>query len=302
MVNVGGRIYEIHVTPLPVRDGSRSEGLYVSRDITERLAQAEGQAHQERMHVVGELAAVVAHELNNPLAAIVMFSQMLLDGLDGESPLREHADVILRNATTCKHTIRGLLDMAAFPKPEACEVDLADLLEDVTAVLRPLVGKTGHELRVESGADVSVLAVELQLRQVLVNLVLNAVQAGGERRVVVTIRTSACEDDDDVIIDVEDDGPGIPEDIAEHIFKPFFSTKPPGVGTGLGLPTSRRIVEAHGGTLDLLVSSEGRTVFRIVLPRKGSLRSMPPRGHFLGELLSHEGLAARGKVRDGKEV
>ena len=76
----------------------------------------------------------------------------------------------------------------------------------------------------------------------------------------------------------------------------------PGVGTGLGLPTSRRIVEAHGGTLDLLVSSEGRTVFRIVLPRKGSLRSMPPRGHFLGEFLSHEGLAARGKVRDGKEV
>ena len=109
--------------------------------------------------------------------------------------------------------------------------------------------------------------------------------------------------DDDVIIDVEDDGPGIPPDTAEHIFKPFFSTKPAGVGTGLGLPTSRRIVEAHGGTLDLILSSEGRTVFRIVLPRKGTLRSVRPRGHFLGEILGGgNGIALSSRVQGEHEI
>ncbi len=229
-----------------------------------------------------------------------MFSQMLLDSLEEDSPLREHAGVILRNATTCKHTIRGLLDMAAFPKPEACEVDLPELVADVSSVLRPLVGKTNHEIRVKSNADVSVLAADLQLRQVLVNLVLNAVQAGGGEKGVVTIHTSAR--NDDVIIDVEDDGPGVPPDIVEHIFKPFFSTKPTGVGTGLGLPTSRRIVEAHGGTLDLILSSESRTVFRIVLPRKGTLRSVQPRGLFLGELPGGNGIAFNSRVQDGQEA
>ena len=284
MVNLGERIYEIHVTPLPSRDVPHSEGVYVSRDVTERVAQSENQAHQERMHVVGELAAVMAHELNNPLAAIAMFAEMLLDALASGSPHREHAEVILRNAKTCKRTIGGLLDMAAFPTPEAAEFDLHDLLVDVGTVLRPFIQRTTCQLRIEPGArDSCLVADELQIRQVIVNLVMNALQAGGGREGRVTVRTATAENDR-IVLEVEDNGPGIPEGVREHVFKPFYTTKPAGMGTGLGLPTSKRIVEFHGGTLELVCSEPGNTLFRVTLPREGGRRSWSAKDSYFGNV------------------
>ena len=266
-IHLDSRVYKIHGTTLPAADGSAAERLFTTQDITERLVQAERQAHQERMAVLGQIAAVMAHELNNPLAAIAMFSQMLESDLEPGSPHRESAEVIRRNTETCKETIRMLLDTTASAAPEFSEFDMNELIQDIRRFLRPLCQRAEVDLDIECRAEGAILGDKLQLRQVVVNLLMNAIQAGEGRR--IQVRVAMEERGESLAILVADTGPGIPPDAREHIFKPFFTTKPPGVGTGLGLPTSKRIVEAHGGSLRLIESKPERTVFEIVLPRRG---------------------------------
>jgi len=220
------------------------------------------------MAVLGEIAAVMAHELNNPLAAIAMFGQMLESQLEPGTSQRESAEVIRRNTETCKRTIRGLLDMAARSAPETTRFDLHDMLEDVRRLLRPICERAGVACRVVRGMEAAeVSGDELQLRQVVINLLLNAVQAADSAGGSIQVTTA--ERDRRIEVDVRDDGPGVPPEAQPHIFEPFFTTKPAGVGTGLGLSTSRRIVEAHGGTLDLVDTGPGGTTFRVSLPCEG---------------------------------
>jgi len=259
-----GRVYEVHVTDVPGENGRDPGRLCVSRDVTERVAQRKVQAHQERMNVLGNISAVMAHELNNPLAAIAMFSQMLESQLEAGSAQRESAEVIRRNAETCKRTIRGLLDTAVHAPPERAEFELDELVDDVRRFLRPIWQRADVEFVVEHAQrPLEVEGDELQLRQVLINLVMNAVQAMDSSG-RVTVRTAL--DGQWFEVEVCDTGPGIPEGIRRTIFEPFFTTKPPSVGTGLGLSTSRRIVAAHGGTLELSKTGPEGTTFRISLP------------------------------------
>ena len=259
LIEIEKRVFEVHVTALPGSTGR----LCVSRDVTERLAQAEMQTHQERMNVLGNISAVMAHELNNPLAAIAMFSQMLESQLD-DGTAKESAEVIRRNAETCKRTIRGLLDTAGQSPPQTALFDLNELVDDVRRFLMPIYQRANVEFAVEAEGEQSpVVGDELQLRQVLINLVMNAVHAmdEGGRVVVRIVRTGEGHE-----IEVEDTGPGIPTKLRDRIFDAFFTTKPPGIGTGLGLSTSRRIVAGHGGTLELARTGPEGTTFRISLP------------------------------------
>ena len=270
IVESGGRIYDIHTTTLPAVPGAQASRLCVSRDVTERIARQEGQAHQERMAVLGEIAAVMAHELNNPLAAISMFGEMLEEKLEGSPTEQESAIVIRRNAASCSRTISRLLDLAARGRFEFSQFDMHDLVQDVVSILRPLSQRAGVTVHVGAGAeDPAVVGDEHRLRQVLINLVMNGVQACEQgSRVEVAIRDA----DEALEIEVRDEGSGIPEDVADRVFEPFFTTKGAGVGTGLGLPTSRRIVEEHGGTLTLIETGSGGTVFRVTLPRRAARR------------------------------
>lgn len=267
-VAVGPRIYDLLPAPLRDRDGQEVERIFVSRDVTERMRQADRQAHQERLAVLGEIAAVIAHDLNNPLAAISMFTQMMLDGLDPSSPYHAHAAVVHRNTMSCKRTIRSLLDMAATSSPEVQDLDVRDVVDDVVELLQPVAGKVKTELLVDAEVDDGrIQASGLQLRQALINLVMNAIQAtdrtsGGE------VLVGTLERGDYLVIRVRDNGPGIPEELRDHVFEPFFTTKPAGKGTGLGLPTARRIAEAHGGRLILCDASGAGTTFEMVISRR----------------------------------
>ncbi len=264
VLEIGNSVYEIHATRLSPDRSGRSGRVLVSRDLSDRIAQDERQIHQERLAVLGEVAAVMAHELNNPLAAINMYNQMTADDAADGSEASENAEVIKRNVQTCKRTIRELLDYATDATPEVQSVDVGATLQDVSAFLRPLRERSNVKLKIDVPEHLrEVNGDEVQIRQVFTNLIVNAIQALGARggEVVVEARSK----DHHVVVDVSDNGPGIPEEARKQIFRPFFTTKARGEGTGLGLPTSRRIAEMHGGGLDLVHTGPSGTCFRVRL-------------------------------------
>ena len=235
-------------------------------DFAIRVAQDEREIHQERLAVLGEVAAVVAHELNNPLAAINMFAQMIATKLPEDSDLREDVSIIERNTQTCSRTIRELLDYATGATPHMVCSEIHAILEDTLTFLRPLARRSGVQIEIDSAPqEAYVMGDEVQIRQIFVNLIVNAIQAvdaaGGAGH--VSVRSVA--EDGLAIVHVTDDGPGIPREVQEKIFRPFFTTKERGEGTGLGLPTARRIDEMHGGGLELVHSDGSGTVFRVRL-------------------------------------
>jgi two-component system NtrC family sensor kinase len=162
--------------------------------------------------------------------------------------------------------------MATTATAESTRFDLHQLVMEVEQLLEPVAHREGVAVKVVNRADdPCVFGDELQLRQAVVNLVMNAIQAfhgsdGGQ--VVMEIVDRG----EEIAVVVSDEGPGIPPEAAEHIFEPFFTTKPPGQGTGLGLPTSRRIVDAQGGRLNLVETGSQGTVFEIVMPRRDGAR------------------------------
>jgi len=263
VIEAGGQVLEVHSASLEADEQGRFGRVLVSRDVTDRINQDEHEIHQERLSVLGEVAAVVAHELNNPLASISMFNQMMADELVADSPLRENVDVIQRNTETCKRTIRELLDYATGASPEVGPVDLHDTLDQIVRFLRPLSDRSSVVLGTSFQAgNPWVTGDEVQLRQVFVNLVMNAVQAiegGGE------VLLESYDEEDHLVIEVRDTGPGVAPEHRAEIFRPFFTTKARGAGTGLGLSTAQRIAELHGGGLSLAESSPAGTVFRVRL-------------------------------------
>jgi two-component system NtrC family sensor kinase len=214
--------------------------------------------------VLGEVAAVMAHELNNPLAAISLYNQMLATELAENESVQENVEVIQRNVESCKRTIRDLLDYSNNQTPAIGAVDVNATLEDVSSFLRLLRERSNVRITLDlAPLPLEVKMDEIQLRQIFVNLLVNAIQAIGPGGGEVSVKSSR--EDGYAAVDVVDSGCGIPAEMRQRIFRPFFSTKERGEGTGLGLPTARRITEMHGGTLQLLESSPAGSRFRVRL-------------------------------------
>jgi len=265
-LELDGGVYEVHATRLPSDEDGRAGRVLIAFDLSDRIEHDERQIHQERLAVLGEVAAVMAHELNNPLAAISMYNQMLAGDLEEGSDLIENTTVIQRNVETCKRAVRELLDYATDTTPEVGDVDVRATLEDVAVFVRPLCERARIRLELPGGSTpLFTSGDEVQIRQLFVNLVVNAIQAVGDRGGVVRLETSF--DERQVVVRVIDDGPGVPPEVRDQIFRPFFTTKKRGSGTGLGLPTSRRICEMHGGGIELAESGPEGTVFQVRLPR-----------------------------------
>lgn len=267
-IQIDDHYYEDTYTPV-YDDGGEYLGIViVSRDITERKQIEERQRQQEKMTVIGELSAGIAHELNTPLASIAMFSQMLVEECPKESSFRNHAEVIMRNTQSCKKIIQGLLDYSAKSPAQKSEFDVNTCIKEVVNLCTPLLSLSEVSVGVKIDSKLPLYTGDQeQIRQVFTNLTMNSIQAmqdGG----VLKIRTSFNKENERnaIFIDFTDSGKGVPYDQREKIFEPFFTTKPKGIGTGLGLSLSKKIIEAHGGKLELLNLQYDGGHFRITLP------------------------------------
>lgn len=254
----------------PVRGGAELEEL---RDtFAEMLArlgdQRDALVRSEKLATVGRLSAGVAHEIGNPMGAVMGFVEFLREADDIEPAKRQ--ELLARTATELtriRSTLRQLLDFSRPAKGTPGPVDPCDAARSAVELVRYQTKFRDLTLEVEAAPAPPALVDAAHLQQALVNLLLNAADAlvaadgGGRIRVVVA------EAEGRIRIDVEDDGPGVSADAAEGLFEPFHTTKPSGQGTGLGLAISRRLMEEAGGTLTLSTApGEPGARFTVVLP------------------------------------
>ena len=233
------------------------------RDEERRLS--EQMRQHEKLAALGELVAGVAHEVNNPLAGISAFSQLLQEGELTEDQ-REAVQMIKREADRAVAVIRDLLTFARKSGPRAVPIDLNALLEQTLRLRQYGLRTAGVEVVLETAPSLHPLhGDDRQLQQVLLNLIVNAehAMASTSRR---ELRLRTLNEGTRVILEVSDTGTGMSAELQARIFEPFFTTKGEGKGTGLGLSVSYGIVQAHGGTLTVLSAPGAGSTFRLSLP------------------------------------
>ncbi len=243
----------------------------MTRSLLDRAGELERRQAQliqsGKLAAIGELAAGVAHEIGNPLSAISGYAQMIQENAHSREEHLRFASEIEREAD---FIVRIISDLLEFSRPSGDELKAADIRELCDAAVRTVSAHkafTRVEIISKFAPDIPLVECHpKEIQQVFMNLIMNAAQAmNGEGR----IRVEGALAPDRVLISVRDEGPGVPLDIKDKIFDPFFTTKPPGVGTGLGLSIAYRIVEKHGGRLELESSASG-TAFSFALPLKGA--------------------------------
>ena len=220
--------------------------------------------HADRLATIGQLAAGVAHELNEPLGGILGFSQLASKHPDLPGQVQQDLSKIESASLHAREVVRKLMLFARQTPPTRQKVDLNDLVIEGLYFLESRCMKSGIELHRSLSTDLPEITVDpAQIHQVLVNLVVNAIQAM-ERGGRLTVKTSFA--DDSVTLSVSDTGCGMSKELIEKIFVPFFTTKDVGEGTGLGLPVVHGIVTSHGGDISVQSRPKEGTLFIVRLP------------------------------------
>jgi C4-dicarboxylate-specific signal transduction histidine kinase len=273
--------------PMPARELERLQDAFAKMVIELRGAQAAVQAQvaeerrmreevqslqrqvlrQERLAAIGVLVSGVAHELNNPLQAILGFSELLQLADNLPDNVRADLTLIQKESARASAIIRNLSRFGRQQTSEPTLVRLHDVIASVMELRQRKMEEANIRLEVYADADAPVTAIFTELQQVLLNFVINAEQAvnynaNGLR--CVTIR--ALEANGRARLEVEDTGPGVPPGDEPRLFQPFFTTKAVGEGTGLGLSVSYGIIQSHGGTIGYRRSPAGGAVFYFELP------------------------------------
>jgi len=240
---------------LPYLIAANEKAMQDLRDNQTRLIQA------EKLASMGQMAAGIAHEINNPLGVVLMYAHLLKDELGGDPNAAADADRLILEAERTRRIVRGILNFAREEKVERRPTDINGLLRDSVGAV--LGASHGERIRVEWALD-PLLGVQWvdggQLRQVFDNIVKNALEVmpdGG------TIRVRSGNGDSEFSVSIEDTGPGIPEENLPKMFSPFFTTKKVGKGTGLGLSVCYGIVKMHGGSIQAANSPGGGACFTV---------------------------------------
>lgn len=238
------------------------------RRIRQELESLQGQViRQERLAAVGQLVSGVAHEINNPLQAILGFAELLQMQGDVPDAVKGDLRLIQKESARACGIIRNLALFARQQPGAAAPVRMTDVISSIVELRQRRLESEDIELQVEDRSTEHVMAVVTELQQVVLNFAVNAEQAilaSGRLPGRIIMRTY--DTDDRVVLEVEDTGPGVaPEDEAK-LFQPFFTTKPVGQGTGLGLSISYGIVDSLGGQIGYRRASAGGSIFYFALP------------------------------------
>ncbi|HAF95324.1 MAG: hypothetical protein A2X34_02085 [Elusimicrobia bacterium GWC2_51_8] len=265
-----GELKEVSITvsQLEIRGGKFLQGIF--RDVTMQRKLEASLMQSDKLSAIGQLAAGVAHEINNPLGIILGFAQSVIKRLKEGDSLALPLKTIEREAIRCKDLVQNLLVFSRTPKgAQLEELDTNAVIEGALSLISAQTKTHNVELVKELyAAFLRICANKTQLQQVIINLANNALDAMPKGGTLTISTVVSAKQPGHVEIRVRDTGTGIAKDLQKKIFEPFFTTKEVGKGTGLGLSLVYEIVQKHGGTIEL-VSEEGKgAVFTVLLPLK----------------------------------
>lgn len=268
------RYLEVHTGRLLLPPRREPEVMIVIKDVTAIITFEKQMYQSEKLATVGRLAAGVAHEINNPMASILTCAEGLLKNDPGDDPSTgEYLEIIRNSAHRCKMITAKLLGYSAASGLNKESLDLSEVLSEAVTLLQfEASNKEAKVSLVRSGALPVIEGSRDSLLQVFVNLILNSIQAvptGGN--IEVTARAT----EKQIIVLIKDDGPGISEKSFGQVFEPFYTTKPVGEGTGLGLSVSQGIIKQHGGQIEIVDGRAGRTCLKVTIPIESESESEP---------------------------
>ncbi len=294
-----GELYTEEAVVSPVRDDDGAIVNYVGikRDITKELQQEAQNQQSQKMQAVGQLAGGIAHDFNNILQAILGFSELLMPTVEEHE--RAHVSEIRKAAKHAAELTKQLLAFSRKRPVESRIINLNSTIEETREILSSLIGEN---IKVTTELDPQLSPVQAdssQLARILINLAVNgrdAMPRGGTiaiRTRNVTISTQQAlgyphgREGTFACLSVADTGTGMPAEVKEHIFEPFFSTKGPGEGTGLGLASAYGIIQEHNGWIDVDSEEDNGSTFRIYLPVDVSQPAATPQMPSAPEPLAH---------------
>ncbi|WP_319542153.1 DUF3365 domain-containing protein [uncultured Pseudodesulfovibrio sp.] len=259
-----GRSFSISVFPVAEGTATEAHGVVYVRDVTQEKQMLASMQQSERLATVGQLAAGLAHEINNPLGVIKCYAE-LLRGAESRQEISSDAEIIIKHASQAENVLQDLLNFARPKQAEAVNLDVGRLVGEAINIFRVQAESKGVEVVPEvEEALPSIVTNEQAVEQILANLFKNALDAVEKKtgRIIVSAQYSPVSETID--IRVADNGPGIPEGDMLKLFDPFFSTKEVGKGTGLGLAVVYGLVQEIGGTIEL--ENDNGAVFAVHIP------------------------------------
>ncbi len=262
-----GRV-EIEISTFPIWDNQHDtvQVFIYEEDVTERQQLQVSLAQSEKLAAVGQLAAGVAHEINNPLTAILANAQLLQRSMSAqEKEQLEMVELIIEASERATQAVRDLLDFSRSERYQVAPTDLNETIQRTLALMGPELGSRSISLQFDPALDLPVIdASQDHLQGVWLNLLVNAIDAIDEGPGIISVKSS--QDENSIKVSVTDSGHGIPEDQISRIFEPFYTTKDPGRGTGLGLSVCHQIVTRHGGQIRVNSRPGEGTTFTVILP------------------------------------
>ncbi len=261
-----GSRFDLEVVSFPTSYEGRPAIQTHIRDITHKKHLEDHLSRTEKLAALGQLAAGLAHEINNPLGGILVYSYLLLEDLDPDRPERTQVEKIIRETTRCKEIIQGLLEFSRHMPSKMVPLNLNTILEEVLSLVEDHLLFQNIQLAQDLDPHLpSVLGDKNRLEQVFINLLMNSGESmQGEGKIMVS--TSRSREEDLVLLRFTDTGPGISESHLSRLFDPFFTTKGVGGGVGLGLSISYGIIQKHLGRIQVEHTGPQGTTFVIELP------------------------------------
>jgi two-component system NtrC family sensor kinase len=245
-------------------------GTTLEKKVEERTTEIKQmQAHliqQEKLASLGKLAAGIAHEINNPLGGILIYSHLLLEDTKKEDPQYQNLEKIVKETTRCRDIVKGLLQFARPKEPDVTQIDINATLDNALSLLESQAIFQNVTIKKKYADELPpVVADRSQLQQVFINIILNAVDAMDSKG-ILTLKTAISEGEPFIKVSISDTGQGIKKGDRSRLFEPFFTTKEVGVGTGLGLAICYSIIQKHQGVIEVESEIGKGSTFTVKLP------------------------------------